>query len=51
MRSKVLSCGKIGINKNIFHINKLSININDVEINRIVLFDQTSCGNNSSFKH
>ena len=51
MWSKVLGCGKIGIDKNAFHNNKTSINIDEVEINIIVLFDKTSYGNKGSFKH
>ena len=29
----------------------ISININEIRINRIILFDKTSYGNKSSFKH
>ena len=50
MGPKVLSCGETGIGKNTFHNNKSSISINEVEINRIVLFDKTSSGNKGSFK-
>ena len=50
MWSKVLACGEIGIDKNAFHNNKTSISINEVEINRILLFDKSSCGNKGSFK-
>ena len=42
MGSRVLSCGETCIDKNAFHNNKSSININEIEINRIVLFDKTS---------
>ena len=41
MGSKVLGCGEIAIDKNAFHNNKTSISIDEVEINRIVLFDKT----------
>ena len=34
-----------------FHDNKSSININEVKINKTVLFDKTSCGSKGSFKH
>ena len=51
MESKVLGYGETGIDKNAFHNNKTSISIDEVEINRIVLFDKTSCGNEVSFKH
>ena len=42
---------KIGIDKNAFHKNKYSISIDEVEINGVILFDKTSYGNKSSFKH
>ena len=41
MGSKTLSRGEVGINKNPFHNNKSSICINEVEDNKIVLFDKT----------
>ena len=50
MASKILSCGEAGVDENAFHNNKSSISINEVEINRIVLFDKTSCGSEGSFK-
>ena len=50
MGSKTLGCGETYINKNLFHNNKSSISINEVEITRIVLFDKTSSGNKGSFK-
>ena len=50
MGSKTLSCGETCIDKYSFYNNKSSISINDVEINRIVLFDKTSYGNKGSFK-
>ena len=50
MESKVLGCDEIAIDKHTFHNNNSSISINEVEINRIVLFDKTSCGNKGSFK-
>ena len=45
------SYGEIGINKNTLHNNTTSISIDEVEINRIVLFDKTSYGNNDLFKY
>ena len=50
MESRVLSCGETCIDKNAFQDNECSININEIEINRIVLFDKTSCGSRGSFK-
>ena len=50
MGSKILGCGEIAIDKNAFHNSKSSISINEVEINKIILFDKTSCGNKGSFK-
>ena len=50
MWSKKLCTGEVYIDKNAFHNNKSSISINETEINRIVLFNKTSCDNNSSFK-
>ena len=51
MRSKVLSYGKIGINKNAFNKAATSISIDEIEINRKMLFDKTSYGNKGSFKY
>ena len=51
MGSKVLGFGETDINKNAFDNNKTSLSIDKVEINRIVLFDKTSCGNKGSFKY
>ena len=51
MRSKILSYGETAIIKSTFHKKTASININKIEINRIVLFDKTSYGNKGSFKH
>ena len=51
MQSEILSCGETCIDENAFHNNKSSISINEVKINRIVLFDKTSYGNKGSFKH
>ena len=42
--------GEIAIDIKAFHNNKTSISINEVEINKIVLFDKTSCGSKGSFK-
>ena len=51
MGSKILSYGETAIIKNAFHKKTISININEIKINRIVLFNKTSYGNKSSFKH
>ena len=51
MESKTLCSGKTCIDNNSFHNNKSSISINEIEINRIILFDKTSYGNKGSFKH
>ena len=51
MRSKILSCGETAIIKSAFHKKTTSININEIKINRIILFDKTSYGNKGSFKH
>ena len=45
MGSKILSYGENHIIKNAFHKKKTSININEIKINRIILFDKTSYGN------
>ena len=50
MESKILCCGGTCVDKNAFHKNKSSIIINEVEFNKIVLFDKTSYGNKVSFK-
>ena len=50
MEPKILSCGETGIIKNAFHKKVISININEIEIDRIALFDKTSRGNKGSFK-
>ena len=50
MESKILSYGETAIIKNAFYKKKTSININEIETNRIVLFDKTSYGNKRSFK-
>ena len=49
--SKILSYGEKLIIKNAFHKRTTSININEIEINRILLSDKTSYGNKGSFKH
>ena len=46
-----MSYGETAIIKSAFHKKATSININEIEINRIVLFDKTSCDNKGSFKH
>ena len=51
MGSKILSYGETAIIKNAFHRKTTSININEIKINRTVLFDKTSYGNKGSFKH
>ena len=51
MESKVLFCTKECINKNAFHIKTNSISIDEVEINKTMLFDKTSYGNKGSFKY
>ena len=50
MEPKILSCGEIGIIKTAFHKKATSININEIEIDRIALFDKSSRGNKGSFK-
>ena len=50
MKSRVLSCGETCIDKNTFHNNKSSININEMGINRIILFSKTLYGSKGSFK-
>ena len=50
MRSKILRYGETAIIKSAFHKKTTSININEIEINRIVLFNKTSYGNKGSFK-
>ena len=50
MGSKILSYGETAIIKNAFHKKAASFN-NEIEINRIVLFDKASYGNKGSFKH
>ena len=50
MGSKILSCGETAIVKSAFHKKTTSININEIKINRIVLFDITSYGNKGSLK-
>ena len=51
MRSKVLSYGETCINKNAFHKTATSINIDEVDISKIMLLDKTSYGNRVSFKY
>ena len=50
MKSKVLSYDETCINKNAFHKMTASINIDEVDINKITLLDKTSNDNKSSFK-
>ena len=51
MESKVFSYDETYINKNAFHKTTTSINIDEVGINKIKLFDKTSYGNKGSFKY
>ena len=51
MKPEVLRYGEICINKNEFHKITTSNNIDEVDINRIILFDKTSYGNRDSFKY
>ena len=51
MGSKILSYGETAIIKSAFHKKTTSININEIEINGIVLFNKTSYGNKGSLKH
>ena len=51
MESKILSYGETCINKNAFHKETNSINIDEVEIDKIALLDKTSYGNKGSFKY
>ena len=45
MESKVLGYGETCINKNAFYKTTNSINIDEVDINKIMLFDKTLYGN------
>ena len=49
MKSKILSYGKTYINKKAFDKETNSINIDKVEINKILLFDKSSYVNKGSF--
>ena len=51
MGSKILSYGETAIIKSAFHKKTTTININKIEINRIVLFNKTLYGNKGSLKH
>ena len=51
MEQKALLFGEDCINKNAFHKNKRPININEVNIRRIVLTNKHSYGNKGSFKY
>ena len=51
MGSKILSYGETALIKSAFHKKATSININEIELNRIVLFDKISYGHKGSFKH
>ena len=51
MGSRVSSYGEIVINKIAFHKAATSISIDEVEINRIMLFDKTSYGDKGLYKY
>ena len=51
MEQKALIFGEDFINKNAFHKNKRPINIDEVDIRRIVLSSKHSYGNKGSFKY
>ena len=51
MKPKFLSYGETCIDKNAFHKKTTSINIDEVEIDKITLLDRTSYGNKGSFKY
>ena len=51
MGSTILSYGETALIKSAIYKKATSININEININRIVLFDKTSYGNKGSFKH
>ena len=46
-----MSYGETAIIKSEFYKKTASTNINDIKINRIVLFNKTSYGNKRSLKH
>ena len=51
MGSNILSYGETAIIKSGFRKKTTSINFNEIEVNRIVLFNKTSYGNKGSLKH
>ena len=51
MEAKDLSYGETIINKSKFHKTTTSINIDEIDFNKIILFDKTSYGNRDSFKY
>ena len=51
MEEKALKFGEDCINKNAFHTNKRSINIDEVDIRRVVLSSKHGYGNKGSFKY
>ena len=51
MKPKVLSYDGTCINKSAFHKIATSINIDEVDINKITLLEKTSYGNKGSFKY
>ena len=50
MESKTLYNSEMCVDKNACHNNKSSISINEIEINKIVLFNKTLYGNKGSSK-
>ena len=51
MESKILSYDETCINENAFHKETNSVNIDEVEIDKIMMLDKTSYGNKSFFKY
>ena len=51
MESKILSYDETCINKNAFHKEANSINIDEIKIDKIMLFDKISYGNKGFFKY
>ena len=51
MKSRVLFCGEECINKNAFHKKIKPINIDNLEMKRITLFNKTSYSSNNLFKY
>ena len=51
MESKILCYDETCINKNAFHKETNSINTDEVEIDKMMLFDKKSYGNKGFFKY